>query len=73
MFGPQVSLRDHRKLTPFLQVLERAAHAYDVTLDGCTAPIYACTPLPAQTAAPLKAMVPKQDGILPAQIRERTQ
>ncbi|HEY6386858.1 MAG TPA: hypothetical protein VIX91_14360 [Candidatus Acidoferrum sp.] len=38
MFGPRVSFRDHGKLTPFLQVLGSAAHAYDVTLDGCTAP-----------------------------------
>ena len=45
MFGPRLSFRDHGKFTPFLQVLGGVAHADDVTLDGCTAPIYACTPL----------------------------
>ena len=55
MFGPRFSFRDHGKFTPFLQVLGGVAHAYDVTLDGCTAPIYACTPLPAQTAFAMTA------------------
>jgi outer membrane protein OmpA-like peptidoglycan-associated protein len=55
MFGPRVSFRDHGRFTPFLQVLGGVAHADDVTLDGCTAPIYACTPLQVQTAFTLTA------------------
>ncbi len=55
MFGPRVSFRDHGRLTPFLQVLGGVAHADDVTLDGCSAPIYACTPLLAQTAFTMTA------------------
>jgi outer membrane protein OmpA-like peptidoglycan-associated protein len=55
LFGPRVSFRDHGRLTPFLQVLGGVAHAYDVTLDNCNAPIYACTPLPAQTAFTMTA------------------
>jgi outer membrane protein OmpA-like peptidoglycan-associated protein len=55
LFGPRVSFRDHGKLTPFLQVLGGVAHADDVTLDGCTAPIYACTPLLAKTVFTMTA------------------
>jgi outer membrane protein OmpA-like peptidoglycan-associated protein/opacity protein-like surface antigen len=55
MFGPRVSFRDHGRLTPFLQVLGGVAHADDVTLDNCTAPIYACTPLQAQTTFTMTA------------------
>ncbi len=50
MFGPRVSFRDHARFTPFLQVLGGAAHATEVTLDICNAPIYACIPLPTETA-----------------------
>lgn len=49
MFGPRLSFRDHGRFTPFLQVLGGVARADDVTLDGCTAPIYACTPILKQT------------------------
>jgi outer membrane protein OmpA-like peptidoglycan-associated protein len=55
MFGPRLSFRDHGRFTPFLQVLGGVAHADDVTLDGCTAPIYACTPLLAQTVFTMTA------------------
>jgi outer membrane protein OmpA-like peptidoglycan-associated protein len=55
MFGPRVSFRDHGKFTPFLQVLGGVAHADDVTLDNCTAPIYACTPLLRQTVFTMTA------------------
>ena len=55
MFGPRLSFRDHGKFTPFLQVLGGVAHADDVTLDGCTAPIYACTPLLKQTVFTMTA------------------
>ncbi len=55
MFGPRVSFRDHGKFTPFLQVLGGVAHADDDTLDNCTAPIYACTPLLKQTVFTMTA------------------
>jgi outer membrane protein OmpA-like peptidoglycan-associated protein len=55
MFGPRVSFRDHGKFTPFLQVLGGVAHADEVTLDNCTAPIYACTPLPRETVFTMTA------------------
>lgn len=55
MFGPRVSWRDHDRFTPFLQVLGGVAHADDVTLVGCTAPIYACTPLLKETAFAMTA------------------
>ncbi len=55
MFGPRVSFRDHGKFTPFLQVLGGVAHADDVTLDNCTAPVYACTPLLKQNAFTMTA------------------
>ena len=56
MFGPRVSFRDHHdRLTPFLQVLAGVAHADELTLVGCTAPIYACTPLPRETVFTMTA------------------
>jgi len=55
MFGPRVSFRDHDRLTPFLQVLGGVAHADDVTLVNCTAPIYACTPLLRETVFTMTA------------------
>ena len=56
MFGPRVSFRDrHARLTPFLQVLGGVAHADELTLVGCTAPIYACTPLPRETVFTMTA------------------
>lgn len=55
MFGPRVSFRDHDRLTPFLQVLGGVAHADDVTLVGCTAPIFACTPLLSETVFTMTA------------------
>jgi outer membrane protein OmpA-like peptidoglycan-associated protein/opacity protein-like surface antigen len=55
MFGPRVSWRDHDRFTPFLQVLGGIARADDVTLVGCTAPIYACTPLLKETAFTMTA------------------
>jgi outer membrane protein OmpA-like peptidoglycan-associated protein len=55
MFGPRLSFRDHDRLTPFLQVLAGVAHADDVTLDGCTAPIYACTPILKETVFAMTA------------------
>jgi outer membrane protein OmpA-like peptidoglycan-associated protein/opacity protein-like surface antigen len=50
LFGPRVSFRNRGRLTPFLQVLAGVAHADDVTLTGCPAPILACRPLPEETA-----------------------
>ena len=50
MLGPRLSFRDHGRFTPFLQVLGGVAHAGDVNLVGCNAPIYACTPLLSQNA-----------------------
>jgi outer membrane protein OmpA-like peptidoglycan-associated protein/opacity protein-like surface antigen len=55
MFGPRLSFRNHGRFTPFLQVLGGVAHADEVTLDNCTAPIYACTPLPRNTAFAMTA------------------
>jgi len=55
MFGPRVSFRDHDRLTPFLQILGGVAHADDVTLVGCTAPIFACTPLLKETVFTMTA------------------
>jgi outer membrane protein OmpA-like peptidoglycan-associated protein/opacity protein-like surface antigen len=55
MAGPRVSWRDHDRLTPFLQVLGGIARADEVTLEGCTAPIYACTPLPRETVFTMTA------------------
>ncbi|HKN76716.1 MAG TPA: OmpA family protein [Candidatus Acidoferrum sp.] len=55
MFGPRLSFRDHGRFTPFLQVLGGVAHADEVTLDDCTAPIYACTPLPRETVFTMTA------------------
>ncbi len=55
LFGPRVSFRDHDRLTPFLQVLAGAARASEVTLNGCNAPIYACIPLPQETAFAMTA------------------
>jgi len=55
MFGPRLSFRDHGRFTPFLQVLGGAVHADDATLDNCTAPIYACTPLLKQTVFSMTA------------------
>ncbi|MGB2671434.1 MAG: OmpA family protein [Candidatus Acidiferrum sp.] len=55
MFGPRLSFRDHGRFTPFLQVLGGVAHADELTLDGCTAPIYACTPLPRETVFTMTA------------------
>jgi outer membrane protein OmpA-like peptidoglycan-associated protein/opacity protein-like surface antigen len=55
LFGPRLSFRNHGRFTPFLQVLGGAAHADEVTLVGCTAPIYACTPLPRETVFALTA------------------
>ena len=55
MFGPRLSFRNHGRWTPFLQVLGGVAHADDVTLDNCTAPIYACTPLLKENAFALTA------------------
>lgn len=55
LFGPRVSFRSHDRLTPFLQVLGGAARASEVTVTGCTAPIYACAPLPQETAFAMTA------------------
>ncbi|MGB2653613.1 MAG: outer membrane beta-barrel protein, partial [Candidatus Acidiferrum sp.] len=55
MFGPRLSFRDHGRFTPFLQVLGGVVHADDDTLDNCTAPIYACTPLLKQTVFSMTA------------------
>jgi outer membrane protein OmpA-like peptidoglycan-associated protein/opacity protein-like surface antigen len=55
LFGPRVSFRDHDRLTPFLQVLAGAARASEVTLNGCNAQIYACIPLPQETAFAMTA------------------
>ncbi len=55
MFGPRLSFRDHGRFTPFLQVLGGVVHADDDTLDNCTAPIYACTPLLNQTVFTMTA------------------
>jgi len=55
LFGPRVSFRDHDRLTPFLQVLGGVAHADELSLNGCTAPIYACTPLPRETVFAMTA------------------
>ena len=55
MFGPRLSFRDHGRFTPFLQVLAGVAHADELTLDDCTAPIYACTPLPRETVFTMTA------------------
>ncbi|MGB8473100.1 MAG: OmpA family protein [Candidatus Acidiferrum sp.] len=55
MFGPRLSFRNHGRFTPFLQVLGGVAHADDVTLVNCTAPIYACTPLLRENAFALTA------------------
>lgn len=56
MFGPRVSFRDHHdRFTPFLQVLGGVAHADELTLVGCTSPIYACTPLARETVFAMTA------------------
>ena len=55
LVGPRVSFRDHGRLTPFLQVLGGGVHATDFTLDICSAPIYACVPLPSETAFAMTA------------------
>ena len=55
MIGPRLSFRDHDRFTPFLQVLGGVAHADEVTVDGCAAPIYACVPLPGQNAFTMTA------------------
>jgi outer membrane protein OmpA-like peptidoglycan-associated protein len=55
LFGPRVSFRNHHWLTPFLQVLGGAARASEVTVNGCTASILACQPLPEETAFALTA------------------
>jgi outer membrane protein OmpA-like peptidoglycan-associated protein/opacity protein-like surface antigen len=55
MVGPRLSFRDHGRFTPFLQVLGGVAHAEDVTVDGCNAPIPACTPLLSENAFALTA------------------
>ncbi len=55
LFGPRVSFRDHGRFTPFLQVLGGAARASEVTVDGCSAQIYACIPLPQETVFALTA------------------
>jgi len=55
MFGPRLSFRNHGRFTPFLQVLGGVAHADEVTLDNCTAPIFACSPLPIETVFTLTA------------------
>jgi outer membrane protein OmpA-like peptidoglycan-associated protein len=55
LFGPRVSFRNHGRWTPYLQVLAGAARASQVTLDNCPAAIYACQPLPEETAFALTA------------------
>ncbi|MGC1619682.1 MAG: OmpA family protein [Candidatus Acidiferrum sp.] len=55
MFGPRLSFRDHGRFTPFLQVLGGVAHADELIVDGCNAPIYACVPLPRETAFTMTA------------------
>jgi outer membrane protein OmpA-like peptidoglycan-associated protein/opacity protein-like surface antigen len=55
LFGPRLSFRNHGRFTPFVQVLAGVARADDVTLDGCTAPIYACTPLLKETVFAMTA------------------
>jgi len=55
LVGPRVSWRDHDRLTPFLQVLGGIAHADDVYLDVCNLPIYACRPLPEESAFAMTA------------------
>lgn len=55
LFGPRVSFRDHDRFTPFLQVLGGFARASQVTLNNCNATIYACIPLPTETAFAMTA------------------
>jgi outer membrane protein OmpA-like peptidoglycan-associated protein/opacity protein-like surface antigen len=55
MFGPRLSFRNHGKFTPFLQVLGGVAHADELTLNNCTAPVFACTPLPRETVFTMTA------------------
>jgi outer membrane protein OmpA-like peptidoglycan-associated protein len=55
LFGPRISFRDHDRITPFIQVLGGAARASEVTLNGCDVQIYACVPLPEETAFAMTA------------------
>jgi outer membrane protein OmpA-like peptidoglycan-associated protein len=55
LVGPRVSFRNHDRFTPFLQVLGGIAHADDVNLNACSLPIYACRPLPEETAFAMTA------------------
>jgi outer membrane protein OmpA-like peptidoglycan-associated protein/opacity protein-like surface antigen len=55
LFGPRVSFRDHDRFTPFLQVLGGLARASQVTVNDCNAVIYACIPLPTETAFAMTA------------------
>jgi outer membrane protein OmpA-like peptidoglycan-associated protein len=55
LVGPRVSFRKHNRLTPFLQVLGGIAHADDVYLNVCSLSIYACRPLPEETAFAMTA------------------
>lgn len=45
LFGPRISFRNHRRFTPFVQVLAGGMHASDVTLSNCT---ISCTVLPTE-------------------------
>jgi outer membrane protein OmpA-like peptidoglycan-associated protein/opacity protein-like surface antigen len=55
LVGPRVSFRKRDRLTPFLQVLGGIAHADDVYLNVCSLSIYACRPLPEETAFAMTA------------------
>jgi outer membrane protein OmpA-like peptidoglycan-associated protein/opacity protein-like surface antigen len=55
LFGPRVSFRDHDRFTPFFQVLGGFARASQVTVNNCNATIYACIPLPTETAFAMTA------------------
>jgi len=43
LFGPRISLRNHGRITPFVQALFGGIHANEVTLANCT---FSCTLLP---------------------------
>jgi outer membrane protein OmpA-like peptidoglycan-associated protein len=55
LFGPRISWRNHDRLTPFIQVLGGFARVDDFQLDGCLAAVYACMPLPVESAFAMTA------------------
>jgi hypothetical protein len=48
MFGPKISFRKERQISPFFQALGGGLHASQVTVAGCTGT--SCSPLPQQNA-----------------------